>query len=73
LALPLITSHTSYFVSGQAHMRQLENVVGYSMGPGLILAACGGFTAGWASRHQQSGSNRAETGATEAPPVNATS
>jgi hypothetical protein len=73
LALPLITSHTSYFVSAQSPMRQLENVVGYSMGPGLILAVCGGFTAGWASRHQERASDYEETQATGAPLLGAPS
>jgi hypothetical protein len=34
-------------------MRTLEYWVGYALGPGLILAACGAFALGWAARHDR--------------------
>jgi hypothetical protein len=52
LAWPVITHNGAYFVSSVAPLRGLENQVGYSLGTGLILAACGAFTIGWAARHQ---------------------
>lgn len=51
-AWPVIQNSAAYFV-GAAPLRQLENQVGYALGPGLILAICGAFAIGWASRHQQ--------------------
>jgi hypothetical protein len=33
--------------------RTLEYWVGYSMGPGLVLAVCGAFALGWAARHDR--------------------
>jgi hypothetical protein len=51
LAVPVLTHSGTYF-SGATPLRNLANLVGYAMGPGLILALCGGFTIGWAARHQ---------------------
>jgi hypothetical protein len=51
LAWPVITTHGAYFVTASP-LRNLSNQVGYALGTGLILAVCGGFVVGWASRHQ---------------------
>jgi hypothetical protein len=53
LAWPLIVSHGTYSVVGTS-LHRLEVYLGYSLGVGVLLAVCGGFTAGWASRHQVS-------------------
>ncbi len=52
LAWPVITHNGAYFVTSVSPLRDLENQVGYSLGTGLILGACGAFTMGWAARHQ---------------------
>jgi len=52
LAWPVISSVNHYFVPATP-LRNLANQVGYSFGPGLILAACGAFAIGWAARHNQ--------------------
>ncbi len=52
LAWPVITNHGAYFVTSVSPLRNLENQVGYSLGTGFVLAACGAFTMGWAARHQ---------------------
>jgi hypothetical protein len=52
LALPVLISHGTYF-AGATPLRQLANEGGASMGPGLLLALCGAFALGWASRHQE--------------------
>jgi hypothetical protein len=52
LAWPVISSVNHYFVPATP-LRNLANQVGYSVGPGLILAACGAFAIGWAARHSQ--------------------
>jgi hypothetical protein len=51
LAWPVITTHGAYFVAASP-LRNLAHQVGYALGTGLILAVCGGFITGWASRHQ---------------------
>jgi hypothetical protein len=51
LALPVVMNHGPYFVAASP-LRNLANIVGYAMGPGLIVAVCGAFAIGWASRHQ---------------------
>jgi hypothetical protein len=51
LAWPVITTQGAYFVHA-APLRNLANQAGYSLGTGVILALCGGFAIGWASRHQ---------------------
>jgi hypothetical protein len=53
LAWPVIRSGHGYFVAASP-LRELENQVGYALGTGLILAACGAFVIGWASRHHGS-------------------
>lgn len=50
LAWPIVDNTGRYFVLA-APLRSLANHVGYSFGPGLILAACGAFALGWAARH----------------------
>ena len=50
-AWPVITSSSGYFVAASP-LRELANVVGYSLGTGVILASLGAFAIGWASRHQ---------------------
>lgn len=52
LAWPVLSDVPAYFVSA-APLRNLANQVGYALGPGLILAACGAFAVGWAARHNQ--------------------
>ncbi len=51
LAWPVISNATTYFVGG-THLHILEYEVGYSIGTGVVLVACGAFVGGWASRHQ---------------------
>jgi hypothetical protein len=51
LAWPVLTSHAGYFVP-TSPLRFIANEIGYSLGTGVVLAICGGFVAGWASRHQ---------------------
>ena len=50
-AWPVIENTRSYFVLATPQ-RLLANVSGYSLGPGVIVAACGAFFMGWATRHQ---------------------
>jgi hypothetical protein len=52
LAWPVISNGSAYFVSG-SHLRILADVVGYSIGTGIVLVVCGAFVDGWASRHQR--------------------
>lgn len=52
LAWPVLNDVTGYFVSADP-LRNLANQVGYALGPGIILAACGAFTLGWTVRHDQ--------------------
>jgi len=61
MAWPVLTTHTGYFVAASP-LRSLANSLGYSLGVGAILLGCGGFVAGWASRHQSK---------TAVPPVHA--
>jgi hypothetical protein len=53
LAWPVITNNGAYFAPA-APLRSLAYQVGYGLGTGLILAVCGGYVMGWASRHQRS-------------------
>jgi hypothetical protein len=50
-AWPVIATSGAYFV-GASPLHELANQVGYSLGTGLVLAGCGAFAIGWASRHQ---------------------
>jgi len=50
-AWPVITTSSAYFVAASP-LRELANIVGYSLGTGVILATLGGFAIGWAARHQ---------------------
>jgi|GEM_PF-1319737 len=51
-AWPVLTDASRYFVPA-APLQALGNVVGYSLGPGVVLAACGAFAMGWAVRHRR--------------------
>jgi hypothetical protein len=50
-AWPVVGGTGLYFALASP-LRVLANEIGYAFGPGLIMAACGGFFIGWASRHQ---------------------
>ena len=50
-AWPILSTTSSYFGAG-SHLRALAYVVGYGIGPGLVLVGCGAFVAGWAARPQ---------------------
>jgi hypothetical protein len=52
LAWPVLVNGGRYFISAPP-MRELEFQVGYALGPGLILGACGAFAIGWAARHDR--------------------
>jgi hypothetical protein len=61
LAWPVLVNGGRYFVSASP-LGSLEYQVGYALGPGLILAACGAFAMGWAARHDRPlGTSGAET------------
>ena len=67
LAWPVISHGTAYFVGG-THLRVLAYEVGYSIGTGLVLVACGAFVDGWASRHRPGATAvGAPVASTEAP------
>jgi hypothetical protein len=51
LAWPVVTNNGAYFAAASP-LRSLAYQVGYGLGTGLILAVCGGYVMGWASRHQ---------------------
>ncbi len=46
---PVVSSSGHYFAAGSP-LSLLEHVVGYSIGTGVIIVACGGYAIGWASR-----------------------
>jgi hypothetical protein len=50
-AWPVLSSVVSYFGAG-SHLRALAYIVGYGVGPGLVLVGCGAFVVGWAARPQ---------------------
>ena len=52
LAWPVLVNGGRYFVTASP-LGELEYQVGYALGPGLILAACGAFAIGWAARHNR--------------------
>jgi hypothetical protein len=66
LAWPVIADSGPYFVAAP-HLRLLADEVGYSIGVGLVLVACGAFVDGWASRQEPKASTvpktTADTGA----------
>jgi hypothetical protein len=69
LAWAVIDNAPAYF-AGASPLRQLANEVGYSLGTGLILAMCGAFALGWATRHNRplhAGSDLAGSAAPMAP------
>jgi hypothetical protein len=51
-AWPVLVSNGRYFVSASP-LRELAFQIGYSLGPGLIVAASGAFAIGWAARHNR--------------------
>jgi hypothetical protein len=51
-AWPVLEHTHAYFVGGPP-FRVFENVLGYSLGTGAILAASGSFALGWSMRHQR--------------------
>lgn len=53
-AWPVIHNDHAYFAPASP-LRSLAYVGGSAVGPGLIVAACGAFFLGWASRHQKVG------------------
>ncbi len=50
-AWPVADNTGSYFVVASP-LRGLAYLIGYALGPGLIVTAGGAFALGWASRHQ---------------------
>jgi MFS family permease len=70
LAWPVIHNSGPYFVAASP-LRMLANQVGYSLGVGLILAMCGAFAIGWATRHNRplTETNGTRTVATDEPVV----
>jgi hypothetical protein len=72
LAWPVIDNTRAYFV-GASPLRLLANEVGYSLGTGLILAMCGAFALGWATRHNRPLRGGAEVAAAPAAPSATTS
>jgi hypothetical protein len=50
LSWPVLVNGGHYFVTSTP-LGELEYQVGYALGPGLILAACGAFAIGWSARH----------------------
>ncbi|HEY3942151.1 MAG TPA: hypothetical protein VGL60_06675 [Acidimicrobiales bacterium] len=54
LAWPVLQASRPYFV-GAGALRELAYQVGYALGPGGIVIACGAFAVGWASRHREVG------------------
>jgi hypothetical protein len=67
-AWPVIGTHGAYF-SSIAPLRSLLYQVGYAIGTGVILAVCGGYVLGWASRPQSRASAAASSNGSSAPPV----
>ena len=51
-AWPVLVNTHSYFVVASP-LRSLENLIGYALGPGLILVMCSAFAMGWAARHNR--------------------
>jgi hypothetical protein len=74
LAWPVIDNTRAYFV-GATPLRMLANEAGYSLGTGVILAMCGAFAIGWATRHNRplTDSNRAVASETPVVPASTTS
>jgi hypothetical protein len=69
LAWSVIDNTHAYFVAASP-LRMLANEAGYSLGTGLILAMCGAFAIGWATRHNRplsAGSGVAESDAPVVP------
>lgn len=52
VAWPVLTNSPAYFVSASPLMN-LAHQIGSSFGPGVILAGCGAYAIGWASRHRE--------------------
>ena len=66
-AWPVITTHGVYFASASSPLRGLLYQVGYALGTGVILAVCGGYVMGWASRQQISDSAAVGSDVASAP------
>ncbi len=72
-AWPVVDNTSRYFAEASS-LRSLAYVVGYAVGPGIIIAACGAFFMGWANRHQEVATPVAAgqpTAATPEPPSEA--
>lgn len=54
LAWPIVLGSHPYFVAA-GPLATLEHWIGYALGPGLILAVCGAYSLGWASRADRVG------------------
>jgi hypothetical protein len=67
-AWPVISTHGAYF-SSIAPLRSLLYQVGYAIGTGVILAVCGGYVLGWASRPQFRASAAASGNGSSTPVV----
>jgi hypothetical protein len=67
-AWPVIGTHGAYF-SSMAPLRSLLYQVGYAIGTGVILAVCGGYVLGWASRPQSRASAAASSNGSSASVV----
>ncbi len=65
-AWPVIEHTRSYFVFASP-LRTLANLGGYALGPGVIVASCGAFFIGWASRHQSNAGTVVTREATATP------
>jgi hypothetical protein len=68
LAWRVIDNVGPYFVT-TSPLRQLANQAGYALGPGLILAMCGAFAIGWATRHNRPLAASSEAAAAPAAPA----
>jgi hypothetical protein len=67
-AWPVISTHGAYFAPA-APLRSLLHQVGYAIGTGAILAVCGGYVLGWASRPPIRASAAAGSNGSPAPMV----
>jgi hypothetical protein len=67
-AWPVISTHGAYFAPA-APLRSLLYQVGNAIGTGVILAVCGGYVLGWASRPPIRGSATAGGNGSSAPMV----
>jgi len=68
VAWPVLSASMHYFVPASP-LRELGFQVGYALGPGLLVAISGGFTLGWAARHQGAGAKWVGTPERSASPA----